>query len=205
VIPATTRRDRLDLRAARSRRARRTCARGTENRAKIAPRDPAQPSAARREARRHGCYAGKWGLLGLSSAYPDAPLWPRGADDAFAAFETAALVDVALNTFVDLGSRYFDLRDSPRWNDVRGELVSRAQRALDALAGKAHGPTVAACGWCAADIWLFTAVAWLERLPARASSNQNVANIMTLGWTLPRALSAWADAHRQRDDVRALE
>jgi len=144
----------------------------------------------------------------LDAAYGGAALWPRGdARDASAMFEIAALVDVALNTIVDLGSRYFDLKGDAAWPAVKGEMVGRAQSALDALGERAASlgrPTVLASGWCAADIWLFTATAWLEGLPARAATNKNVGQIVTLGWTLPAALSRWADAHRERADVRAL-
>jgi glutathione S-transferase len=144
----------------------------------------------------------------LDAAYPDAPaLWPRGdARAASAALEVAALVDVALDTIVDLGSRYFDLRADAAWPGVKGEMLGRAQRALDALADRAASwkPTVLASGWSAADMCVLTMTAWLEGLPARASTNKNVGQIVTLGWTLPAALSTWADAHRARADVIAL-
>jgi hypothetical protein len=47
-------------------------------------------------------------------------------------------------------------------------------------------------------------VAWLEGLPARAQTFPPVRAVASLGWTLPPALSSWADAHRRREDVLAL-
>ncbi len=145
----------------------------------------------------------------LDAAYTEAPsLWPRkDAVGAHAALEIAALVDVALVTLVDLGSRYYDLHRDEAWTSVRGELVGRAQHSLDALAERAaawSGTTVGTSGWGAADMWLYTCIAWLEGLPERADTNKNVAQIMTLGWQLPEALSRWADAHRERADVITL-
>jgi glutathione S-transferase len=143
----------------------------------------------------------------LDRAYPDAPrLWPVG-DEALSALQTVALVDVALNTVVDLGTRYFALREDPAWGGVKQEMLGRAQRAIDALAERAAslgGAPVARSGWSAADMWLYTMVAWLEGLPARAPTNERVAQVLSLGWTLPAALSAWARTHQARDDVRAL-
>ena len=142
----------------------------------------------------------------LDRAFPNAPLlWPTV--DAHAAFEVAALVDVALNPLVDLGSRYFALSADPAWGSVKTELVGRAQRALDALAARADSigtATVSRSGWCAADMWLYTAVEWLETLPTRLGASPIIAQVCGLGWVLPPALSRWADAHRDRGDVRAL-
>jgi glutathione S-transferase len=143
----------------------------------------------------------------LDRTYAEGPaLWPSG-DDAFAAFETAALVDVALSTLVDVGTRFWPLREHAAWERVKEEHVGRAQKALDALGervGKLGRATVAKSGWAAADMWIFTATAWLEGLPARAAQSPNVAQIVSLGWTLPAALPRWAEAHRGRADVVAL-
>jgi glutathione S-transferase len=143
----------------------------------------------------------------LDRAYPQAPrLWPDG-EDAFGAFEAAALVDLALNATVDLGTRYFALHKDPAWGQVKSEMVGRAQAALDALGMQASGlgrPTIAESGWSAADMWLLASVLWLEGMPARAGANPNIANVLALGITLPPALSTWADAHRQRSEVVAL-
>jgi glutathione S-transferase len=143
----------------------------------------------------------------LERAYPDSRrLWPDG-DDAFAAHETAALVDVALGAAIDLGTRYFALHDHPAWARVKVEIVGRAQLALEALAQRASllgRATIAQSGWSAADMWLFTGVAWFEAIPTRAATNPNIAQILTLGLTLPSALSKWADAHRDRADIRVI-
>jgi glutathione S-transferase len=143
----------------------------------------------------------------LDRAYLQAPrLWPDG-ENAFGAFEAAALVDVALHTTVDLGTRYFALRNDPAWGQVKGEMVGRVQGALDALGMRASTlgrTTIAESGWSAADMWLLAAILWFEGMPVRAGANPNIANVLTLGITLPPALSKWAEAHRQRSDVLAL-
>jgi glutathione S-transferase len=144
----------------------------------------------------------------LDAAYPDGPrLWPTAPEALRVALEVATLVDGALNIIVDVGTRYHALRGDPAWSPVRDELVGRAQAALDALgvrAGAAGPRPLAGPEWSAADIWLYTAVAWLEGLPARAPQNQNAAQIVSLGWTLPVALARWSEPFRARDDVRAL-
>ncbi len=144
----------------------------------------------------------------LDVAYPHSPrLWPSDADDALLALDVAALTDVVLNVAADLGTRYFALRGDAAWDGVKGEMLGRAQSALAALAARVPHParhTVAATGWSAADMWLFTAVAWLEGLPARVTTSPNAAQIVTLGLQVPDALSRWADAHRDRSDVRSL-
>jgi glutathione S-transferase len=143
----------------------------------------------------------------LDVAHPNAPrLWP-GGDDAQAALQTAALVDVALNHVIDLGTRYYALRESPAWAGVAQEMLGRARLALDALAERTASlgrPTIAGTGWSAADIWLYTLIAWFEGMPARAQGNQNVTQILTLGIVLPSTLVDWARPHRDRPDVRAL-
>jgi len=144
----------------------------------------------------------------LDRTYPSStPLWPMSPEDALLVFDTAALVDVALNTIVDLGGRYFTLHDAPAWNGVKGEMVGRAQRALDALAERVSTldrPTIARSGWSAADMWLFAAESWLAELPKRAATAPLPAQVVSLGWRLPPALSRWADLHRDRSEVRAL-
>jgi glutathione S-transferase len=140
----------------------------------------------------------------LDKAYTDAPpLWLAG----HAGFEIAALVDVALGSLVDLGTRYYTLRDSAKWDETKGEMLGRAQSALDGLAARAAGmgATVHAAGWSAPDMWLFTMTTWLEGLPARAASAPFPAQIVSLGWRLPEALTRWANAHRSRADVLALD
>jgi glutathione S-transferase len=145
----------------------------------------------------------------LDSAYPDAPrLWPADPEDAAPVYGTTSLVDGVLNTLVDHGTRIFQLRSHEAWEGVKGEAMRRAQGALDKLAAdvpRLGRATIARSGWSAADIWLFTAVRWLEALPARAETFAPAAQIMSLGWSLPESLSRWADAHRERADVRALD
>lgn len=143
----------------------------------------------------------------LDLAYPDAPrLWPAG-DGADAALQVAALVDVTLGNVIDLGTRYFTLRDHASWPGVREELLGRAQDAAEGLARRVaalRGNTVAPSGWSAGDMALLTMVLWIEGWPGRAASHQNIAQVQSLGFELPAALSRWADAHRGRADVAAL-
>ncbi len=61
-----------------------------------------------------------------------------------------------------------------------------------------------AARWDAAAIALYTAIAWLEGLPARAAT-PTIARILALGVRAPAPLVAWADRHRERPDVRALD
>jgi glutathione S-transferase len=138
----------------------------------------------------------------LDRAYPSSPLFPAAKTAARLAGEVASLVDGALNGIIDVGTRYYGLRHHAEWQGVVGERLARSQGALDAL-----GPLGARIGgdWSAAHIWLYTAVAWLEGLPGRAAGNANVAQIMTLGWRLPPALSRWAEPYRGRPDVRSLD
>jgi glutathione S-transferase len=143
----------------------------------------------------------------LDQAYPQAPrLWP-GGDDALDALQTVAVVDVALDNVVNLGTRYYALHDSPAWNEVKEEVAGRARSALDALADRVsrlERPTVCKSGWSFADMALYTLVAWFEGLPGRAAGNARITQVLGLGIAVPGALSAWARPHRQREDVRAL-
>jgi len=144
----------------------------------------------------------------LDKAYVEAPaLWPSRPADAHAALEIATLVDVALNTVVDLGTRYYALRHDPAWPSVKDEMLARATRALAALEDRAKtrdNRTLLDSGWCAPDIYLFTATAWIEGWPGRVNASPLVAQLVSLGLTLPPGLSRWADPHRARPDVRAL-
>jgi glutathione S-transferase len=149
----------------------------------------------------------------LDAAYPTSePLWPTERDAARTACEVASLVDGALNLLVDLGTRYYALREHSAWAQVQAELLGRAQSALDALSARtaATGPRPltgsSMDAWCAADMWLFTAVAWLEALPARAASGQSpqASQLVTMPWSIPAPLLRWRDAFVERKDVRAL-
>jgi glutathione S-transferase len=144
----------------------------------------------------------------LDRAYIESPaLWPSHPGEAHVAFEVANLVDFALNTLVDLGTRYYPLRHDPAWPSVKEEMLGRATRALAALENRARNrenKTITDAGWCAADMYLLTATVWIEGWPGRVSASPLVAQLVSLGATLPPALSRWADAHRSRPDVRAL-
>lgn len=144
----------------------------------------------------------------LDRKYPEPPLWPSGVAGA-EAFELAALTDSAIQVLTDLGMRYHVLHDHPSFEQVRSNHVGRAQRALDVVAekvsarGLASGPLCGAA-WSGADIAVFSTVAWLEGLPKRAPTFAPAQQVVNLGWSLPAALSSWADQHRQRPDVLAL-
>ena len=144
----------------------------------------------------------------LDAAYPNAPLlFPNGSEARRATMEVTTLVDGALNTINDLGTRYYPLHNAEGWKTVTDEMVGRAQGALNMLAARVTRSGVGAltsAGWCAADIWLFTLVAWLEGLPARGNTSSNIAQILSLPWSLPTPLSRWADGHRDRTDIRAV-
>jgi glutathione S-transferase len=144
----------------------------------------------------------------LDAAYPAAPaLWPADRAARRTALRIAQCVDGAIGTLIDVGTRYYALRGDPAWHSVTSEMVGRAQGALNALGervGRIGPRPLTEAGWCAGDIWLYTAVAWLEGLPARASTSANIAQILTLVWSVPASLSRWADAHRERADVRGL-
>jgi glutathione S-transferase len=144
----------------------------------------------------------------LERKVPEPPLWPAGLDGVVA-FELAALSNGIIDTFANVGMRYHSLSGDPGFPGIQRLMVGRAQRSLDLLAGKADsaktaGGTFARTGWSMADIVVFTLVTWLEGLPVRAATYEPARQVVSLGWTLPRALGAWADAHRQRADVRAL-
>jgi hypothetical protein len=53
-------------------------------------------------------------------------------------------------------------------------------------------------------MWLFTMVAWVEGFPERAPTNPHNAQILTLAWSLPAPLAAWAAPFHERADVKAL-
>jgi glutathione S-transferase len=145
----------------------------------------------------------------LDAAYPDAPrLWPSGGEQARKALQVAALVDVALNGVIDLGTRYYALRSDPSWPTVKQEMLGRSQQAANALAGIAESvgaTTLCGGGWSAADITLLTMTQWIEGWPDRVGQSPNIAQLVTLGFRLPSGLSRWADAHRTRPDVLALD
>jgi glutathione S-transferase len=132
----------------------------------------------------------------LDRKVPDPPLFTD--DDTF---ELAALADTALNVLVDLGMRYHPLHDHPKFPEVRAEYVGRVQRALDQLGERMPKRGDA---WGYADMSVYTLVAWLDSMPARAANLPPVARVLALGWSMPPALSAWAARHRARPNVVAL-
>jgi len=139
----------------------------------------------------------------LDRAYPTAPrLWPDG-ELAAKALQTAALVDAVLDNVINPGTRYWPLRDHPAWPSVRDEMIGRARSAADALAAMVTTDTIAG-PWSAADMYVLTLTLWFESMPERRTSSSNIAQILTLGFSLPPALSRWADAHRKRPDVLSL-
>jgi glutathione S-transferase len=143
----------------------------------------------------------------LDEAYPGPRLFPTEKSARLTALTIAQLVDGMLNTLVDVGTRYYPLRESSGWRGVQDTMLGRVSSALGALGERAaaNGPKpFTQAGWCAPDIFLFTAVAWLESLPGRAATNANVAQIVSLPWSLPASLPRWADAFRARSDVMAL-
>ena len=143
----------------------------------------------------------------LERKFPDPPLWPAGVAGA-EAFEIMALADAVQNILSDCGMRYHALCGDAHFPQVKDNVVGRAQRALEALASRvaARKPGLALCGgdWSAADIAVYCLVAWLEGLPGRAAQFPPAGQVVALGWSLPKALSSWADQHRQRADVVAL-
>lgn len=144
----------------------------------------------------------------LDAAYGTAPrLYPVGRDDAQRAAKVMALVDAALDGIVNLGTRYFDLKHDPHWPAVQDSLLGRAQACLDALGHLVteRGPQpIANEGWSVADMWLVTAVLWLEGIPARAATAKLAAQMASLPWSIPAPLLRWVEPWRGRADVRAL-
>lgn len=144
----------------------------------------------------------------LERKCPEPAVFPAGLPGALA-FELAALADSVIGVLVDLGARYYPLHDSPHLPAVREVMLGRAQRTLQRLAehvlARGNGTPLCGGGWSWADIVVFTTVTWLEGLHVRAATQAVPRQIANLGWTLPAALSEWADQHRTRPDVLALD
>lgn len=144
----------------------------------------------------------------FDARYIDTPrVFPTEAEALRQCLEITTLVDGALDNIIDVGTRYYGLRNDAAWNAVTTEMLGRAQAALNALGDRVTksglGPLTSA-GWCAADMWLLTMVAWFDGLPTRRGANQNVDQILSIAWTIPAVLSRWVEAHANRNDVRAL-
>src|SRR4051812_1601104 len=92
---------------------------------------------------------------------------------------------------------------------LREQYVGRAQRTLEVIAervaARANGAPLCGEHWSFADIALFPPVAWLEALPVRGATFPPAKQVAELGWALPDLLQSWADQHRQRQDVLALD
>lgn len=141
----------------------------------------------------------------LELAYPDRPrLFPSGAADAHQALAIMTAVDVAMNALVDLGTRAYELRHDAAWPAMRDERMARAQEAIDWVATQATRPYLAGAAWSAADMWAYSAVAWVAGLPARVGKSPAAAPIVSLGLKLPEPLVAWTKQHVERADVRAV-
>ena len=141
----------------------------------------------------------------LDLAYPDRPkLFPTGAAPAHATLSVVSLVDVAMNTLVELGTRFYALRNDPSWNKIKTDRLGRAQASIDAVAALATKPNLVGEAWTAADIWALSATLWVAGMPARASAAPLVAQILTLGFRLPESLVAWAKQHETRPEVQAI-
>jgi glutathione S-transferase len=141
----------------------------------------------------------------LDLAYPDRPtLFPKGPVASHAALSVVTLVDTAMNTLVELGTRFYALRSDPAWEKVKSDRLARAQGSIDAVAAMATKPHLVGEAWTVADIWALSAALWVAGMPARASTAPLVAQILTLGFRMPDSLVAWAKQHESRDDVKAV-
>lgn len=143
----------------------------------------------------------------LEAKVPSPSLWPGEAAGGEAA-ALVALVDGAITHLVDMGLRYAPVAEHAAWDGVQGELIGRAQGALDAigerLAGVAPGaPIFGAWSW--ADMSVVTLATWLEGLPERAKHFPPAKRMTSLGWKVPAPLAAWAAGHAARADVAALQ
>ncbi len=134
----------------------------------------------------------------MDAKYPERPVFP--ASNVRAVLAVTTTVDGVLNILIDLGTRYH-LTSDPGWAQAKEEMLGRAKDGAAELANAA----ALLEGWSAAEIWLYSMVAWLEGLPARAESNANVKKIVSLGFTVPRPLAIWAAKHAARADVRGLD
>lgn len=141
----------------------------------------------------------------LDLAYPErARLMPAKPEDAKEALSIMVAVDVAINQLVELGSRLFELRNDPAWAAAKDERIARAQQAIDFVAKKTDRTFLAGDAWSAADIYAYAAARWVAAFPARADTSPAVANMLTLGFTMPPLLIDWTKQHAERPGVRAI-
>ena len=144
----------------------------------------------------------------LDAAYPETPrLFPLGRDALADALAVTNAVEFAMTTLVDVGTRYFALRNDAAWAEVTKERIGRAQDAIDSVAKRASRAYLAGDQWTAADIWTLTATPWVANMAPRAAqgtATQHVLQMLTLDLRLPDALVAWARQHARRPDVAAI-
>jgi glutathione S-transferase len=143
----------------------------------------------------------------LDRAYPDTPrVWPAAPADAFLVYHVAGLTDVVQDVLATIlrGA----LPDHPEWERLRGASKTRADKALAELVGivaKLDRPTIAGGGWSGADMWLYSLLSWMRKLPERAKTAPAPARLVASGIAPPAPLLAWADRHAARADTAALE
>jgi glutathione S-transferase len=135
----------------------------------------------------------------LDAKHPTPPLFPTG-DALVSTVQWMADVDDMLATLVALSVRFSALHDAPKFPPVRAELGGRVQGTIDRLARS----IASSRNWQAGEHAVFTFLAWMEGLPARAAQFPTAQKVLEVGIVLPPALIAWADQHRQRPEVLAL-
>jgi glutathione S-transferase len=141
----------------------------------------------------------------LDLAYPERPrLFPLGAAAAAETLAITSAVDIAMNTLVDVGTRYWPLHDDPAWASVVRDRMERAQLAIDSVAAKATRPILVGDAWGIAEICTIAATKWVAGMPARVPTSPRLQQIRTLGFRLPDALTEWAKLHDDRPEVRAI-
>lgn len=141
----------------------------------------------------------------LDIAYPDRPrLVPAKPEDAKEALSIMVAIDVAMNGLVDLGTRFFELRHDPAWAAAKDERLARSQQAIEFVAKKTDRTFLAGDAWSAADIYAYAAARWVAAFPSRVGTSPQIANIITLGFTMPSALIDWTKQHGERPGVQAI-
>jgi len=144
----------------------------------------------------------------LDAVYPDAPrLFPLAPDALAETLAVTTAVEFAMTTLVDVGTRYFDLRNDAAWARISAERIGRAQDAIDSVAKRSTRQFLAADAWSAADIWALTSTLWVSNMAPRAAegtASPHVLQMLTLDFRLPDALVSWAKQHESRPEVRAI-
>lgn len=141
----------------------------------------------------------------LDVAYAEGPrLWPTERAQAARALAVVTLVDGAMSTLVDLGTRYHTLRDHPSFQSLAEERIGRARQALADVGERAGSASLTGAGFGAAEAVVFAAVEWLRGVPARVPSAPHLAPIVELGLVMPAPLLRWADGHRAMPEIVAI-